>query len=139
MNHIHQTMPKLNFIRFLMTFLLIGLLGALSSFGAPPTSVDEANIAGKWRVSPPNHERIYVITTGRNVKIMGGSLKEKTGRLTPQQDGSYTLNLDGDAIQRIVYVAANDQLLIEYYEPKKNLERGLPPTWKRPGIRMPEK
>lgn len=105
---------------------------------AAPTAADDAKIVGRWHVSPPGMERIYEISAGRNVKIMGGTMKEKFGHLTPQNEGYYTVNLEGGAVQKIVFSAATDQLAIEYYDSKKNLELGLA-RWKSAGTRVPAK
>jgi hypothetical protein len=118
--------------------MTVVLLMVVSAFAAPPTLDDDAKIAGNWRVSPPNLERVYEISAGRSVKITGGKLKDKFARLTPQEDGSYLMNLEANSVQKIVFDAASDQLLIEHYNTRKDLALGLA-AWKRPGIRMPAK
>lgn len=109
---------------------------AVSVFAAPPTAEDDAKIVGTWKVSPPGLERVYEISAGRNLKIVGGTVKDKTGRLTPRNDGAYTVNLEGGAIERVSYVRADDQLVIEYFDNRKSMDLGLI-KWKSPAIRMP--
>ena len=119
--------------------IVVFLLTALAS-AAPPTAADDAKIVGKWQVSSkPGHVRMYTISTGRNVKIVGGGMDDRSGRLSAQQDGSYLLKLDQDAVQRVVFDAAKDQLVIQHYTLKKDFERGLAPTWTAPGTRLPAK
>jgi hypothetical protein len=108
--------------------LVIGLFAAVA-LAAPPTVEEEGRIVGKWQVSSkPGHVRLYTISTGRNVKIVGSGLPDRSGKLAPQQDGSYFLKLDADAIQRIVFDSGKDQLVVQHYTLKKDLDRGLAPT-----------
>lgn len=119
---------------------IILLFWLVPAFAAPPTAETDAKVAGTWQVSAKQgHVRIYEISAGRNVKIVGGGRADRSGRLTPQQDGSYTLKLDGDAIQRLVFVPADDQLLIEHYDSKKNFDLSLPPDWVASAVRVQTK
>jgi hypothetical protein len=124
----------------LLTSILRGVaifaLMTVSVFAAPPTAEDDAKIVGNWKVSPPGLERVYEISAGRNVKMVGGTVKDKTARLTPRNDGCYTINLEGGAIQKVVYVKADDQLVIEYFDNKKSMDLGLV-RWKSAGVRVP--
>lgn len=114
----------------------VSTIMVVSIFAAPPTAEDDVKIVGNWKVSPPGLERVYEITAGRNLKIVGGKVKDKTGRLTPRNDGAYTVNLEGGAIERLSYVPTNDQLVIEYFDNRKSMDLGLV-KWKSPGVRMP--
>lgn len=134
-----KTFPSMRFTHNLLTSIIgsvaVFALTAVSVSAAPPTAEDDAKIVGNWKVSPPGLERVYEISTGHNLKIVGGNVKDKTGRLTPRNDASYTVNLEGGAIERIAYVRADDQLVIEYFDNKKSMDLGLV-KWKSPGIRM---
>ena len=114
------------------------VLLSLSAFAAPPSAEVDAKIVGRWHVSPPGLERVYEISTGRNVKIVGGDVKEKFCHLQPQEDGSYRMSVDVKSLAKIVYVAANDQLQIEFYKTKKDLDLGIA-LWKSAGIRLEQK
>ena len=114
--------------------IAVSAFTVISAFAAPPTAEDDAKIVGNWKVTPPGLERIYEISAGHNIKMIGGSVQDKSGRLTPRNDGSYTINLQGGAVQRVVYVKADDQLLIEYFDNKKSMELNLV-RWKSAGIR----
>ena len=114
---------------FLITLLIAPLLHS-----APPTPEDDKAIAGSWQVSPPNANRIYEISEGRSLKIIGGDKGEKRGRLMPQEDGSYLVDADG-ATLKLLYVKTGDQLVVEFYASKDDLKRGLPPGWKAKGTR----
>lgn len=132
----HQT---INWLRLAVGAIIL-LFCIVPAFAAPPTAETDAKVAGTWQVSAKQgHVRIYEISAGRNVKIVGGGREDRSGRLTPQQDGSYTLKLDDNAIQRLVFVPANDQLLIEHYDYKKNFDLSLPPDWKKPAVRIQTK
>jgi len=125
-----------NLLTSLLGFVAVFALMAVSVFAALPTTEDDAKIVGNWKVSPPGLERVYEISAGRNLKIVGGKMKDKTGRLTPRDDGAYTVNLEGGAIERLSYVRADDQLVVEYFDNKKSMDLGLV-KWKSPGVRMP--
>ncbi|MEZ0388603.1 MAG: hypothetical protein ACAI34_16140 [Verrucomicrobium sp.] len=70
------------------------------------------------------------------MKIIGGGMADRTGRLNPQPDGSYVLKLDGEELQKVRYVPASDELEIEHFDRKKDFERGLPSNWKTVAKRM---
>jgi len=122
------------FAFFHCAIVLILLLGA-TAFSAAPTAQDEAGVVGSWRVSGKDFERRYDISAGRNIKIVGSGIKEKRGRLLPQQNGSYLVHLDGDGVLRLVFTKTNDQLVVECFT-RKNLELGLSSMWKVAAVRM---
>ncbi len=113
---------------------MVMLLPGKNAYSEPPTEEDHAAIAGSWIVTAKGVERRYDITAGRNIKIVGGGYKEKRGRLTPQNDGSYHVKIDGNQILRLVYTRESDQLSVELFS-EKNLELGLSPGWKTRGVR----
>jgi hypothetical protein len=114
--------------------VLLMIIGA-TAFPAEPTANDEAGVVGSWRVSGKDFERRYDISAGRNIKIAGSGIKDKRGRLTPQQDGSYLVQLDEDVVLRLMFTQANDRLVVECFT-KKNLSLGLSPMWKITAVRM---
>jgi len=116
-------------------FLLVAfLLFSHSLLAAPPTVEDDKAIAGSWQVNPPGASRIYEITEGRTLKIIGGDKGDKRGRLMPQEDGSYLVDADG-ALLKITYLKPNDQLVVEFYHSKDDIKKGLPAGWKTNGKR----
>ncbi|MEZ0273992.1 MAG: hypothetical protein ACAH88_03740 [Roseimicrobium sp.] len=90
---------------------------------------DDQLVAGEWEVQSPKGARLYEIKANRNIRIEGGGLKDKTGKMRPQEDGSYIVDVEG-AILRLIHLKANDKLIVEYYSEKKDIERKLTPTWK---------
>lgn len=114
--------------------ILIQFLLSCFLFAAPPTAEDDKAIVGSWQVTNPFLTRIYEISEGRSLKLVGGEQGDKRGKLMPQDDGSYLADADG-AILRIVYVKADDQLIVTCYHSKQDLKRGLPPQWKTSGKR----
>lgn len=114
------------------------LVITVSAFAAAPTAEDDAKIIGSWRVSAPHTERVYEISAGHNVKIIGGALKAKFCRLEPNDDGSYRMHVEVQRVEKIVYDAADDKLHIEYYRSEKNLELGIS-EWKSTGTRVADK
>jgi hypothetical protein len=116
-------------------FLLLAfLLAAHPLSAAPPTEADDKAVAGSWQVNPPGTSRIYEISEGRTLKIVGGDKGDKRGRLMPQEDGSYLVDADG-AILRLVHLKPDDQLIVEFYRSKDDIKRGLPFGWKATGER----
>jgi hypothetical protein len=110
--------------------IIVGL-GPLAS-AAPLTAADEAKMAGKWIVMSGHSgkiQRLYDITPGRNIRIAGSDLHDRKGRLTPRPDGTYFFKLEDDSNIRLKYAASSDELIVEYYKGKKDLELGLKPQW----------
>ncbi len=127
-----QAQKRFDFL--LSAIALIFLIGA-NAFAAAPAEQDETNLVGAWHVSGKDFQRRYDISAGRNIKIAGSGIKEKRGRLTPQKDGSYHVQLDGDEVLRLVFTQADDRLLVECFT-RKNLQLGLPSMWKVRAVRM---
>jgi len=112
-----------------MLFTLLMVVGTLAS-AASLTLSEEEKMSGKWIVNGGGKERVYEITPGRNVRIEGSGLKDRRGRLTPQPDGTYVIKLEDDTHLKLTYAPASDDLTVEYYKGKKDLELGLKPMWK---------
>jgi hypothetical protein len=119
----------------LIKFLtLVWVLLSGMTLAVPPTPEDDKAIAGNWQVTNPFLTRIYEISEGRSLKLVGGKQPDKRAKLMPQDDGSYHADADG-AILRIIYVKADDQILVSCYSSKQDLKKGLPPEWKTTGKR----
>ena len=116
------------------TFLPLSLLMAAMLHAAPPTAEEDKAIAGFWKVNPPHSSRIYEISEGRTIKITGSNSKDKRDRLTPQDDGSYHVYLEG-GILRINLNQERDRLVVEWFGNKDDIKKGVSPLWKVPGVR----
>ena len=125
----------------LWRMLLVGALALSTLLGstadaAPPGPDVDAKVTGRWQVATePGSLRIYEISKLRYVKIVGGSREDRSGRLAPQDDGSYLLKLDNNQYQRVIYLPDSDKLLIEHFVKKQDMDLKLPGSWKTHGIR----
>lgn len=112
----------------------IFLLASATVNAEAPTKETDKAISGSWNLSGPHSPRVYEITEQRNLKIIGGQIEEKRGRLLPHNDGSYECDADGTFL-RLVYVAPNDQVVVEWYASKSDLTKRLAPLWKGTAVR----
>lgn len=125
------------FLRMACVLVAIVLV-PVSLLAAPPSSDVDAKIVGQWRVSAPGLERVYEITTGRNVKIIGGTAKDKFCHLQPADDGSYRMTVDIKSLEKIVYNPSSDELQVEFYKTKRDFDLGIV-QWKSAGTRVSQK
>ncbi|WP_042724355.1 hypothetical protein [Chthoniobacter flavus] len=114
------------------------VLFTLPAFAAKPAPEDDAKVVGNWQVSGPGFNRVYEISPGHTVRILGGTRKEKDSHMQPADDGSYRMIVKGTAMEKIVYLPATDQLHIEYYNSKQDLDLGNA-VWKSTGNRVAQK
>lgn len=127
------------FLFQLMASLSVALtLAAMNNraWAVPPTAEMDARMAGKWRVNGGGTERQYEISKGRNIKIQGGNLGEKRGKLIGQEDGSYIMKMDDDRVLKIEFVADKNELVAQVFRTEKEYKEHLAPMWKVPGIRV---
>jgi len=119
---------------FLFGFAVV----TFSASAARPTPEDDAKVVGKWQISGPGFNRVYEISPGHTVRILGGAQKEKDSHMQPEDDGSYRMIVKGTAMEKIVYLAATDELRVEYYHSKQDLDLGNA-VWKSTGARVAQK
>src|SRR6185312_11063100 len=78
---------RAGFFTRMLCFMFGFAIIALSTFAAKPTPEDDAKVVGKWQVSGPGFNRVYEISTGHTVRILGGAQKEKDSHMQPEDDG----------------------------------------------------
>lgn len=120
---------------FIQGLVLAIFLMGIAASAALLAPADEARMAGKWIVSASGTERIYEITTGRNVKIIGSGIKDRQGHLTLQENGSFLVKLDHEELLRLTYTPSSDELIVEFFKSKKDLDMGLNAHWKTTATR----